>query len=61
MDNPEAVDLLIDKQKLIKNKVLKANGLYDSDAQSVNVRRQLIGKIFGLHKPRQWGIEGLAA
>jgi len=42
-----SIDLLIDKQKLTKNKVLNANGLYDSDAICVGVRRQLVGKIFG--------------
>jgi len=42
-----SIDLLIDKQKLTKNKVLNANGLYDSDAICVGVRRQFEGKIFG--------------
>ena len=41
------MDFLIDKQALIRNKVLKANGLYDSDAMGVSVRRQIEGKIFG--------------
>jgi len=42
-----AIDLLIDKQELIKNKVLKANGLCGSDTMDVSVRRQFEGKIFG--------------
>ena len=42
-----SIDLLIDKQKLIKNKVLKANALCGSGIMDVSVRRQLKGKIFG--------------
>jgi len=41
------MDLLIDKQELIRNKVLKANGLCSSDTMDVSVRRQFEGKIFG--------------
>ena len=32
----EAIDLLIDKQELIRNKVLKANGLCSSDTMDVS-------------------------
>jgi len=42
-----SIDLLIDKQELIRNKVMKANGLYGSDTMDVSVRRQFKGKIFG--------------
>jgi len=42
-----SIDLLIDKQELIRNKVLKVNSLYGSDTMDVSVRRQLVGKIFG--------------
>ena len=38
----------------MRNKVLKANGLCRSDTIDVSVRRQFEGKIFGLHKPKQW-------
>jgi len=44
-----AIDLLIDKQELIRNKVMKAKGLCGSDTLVVSVRRQFKGKIFGLH------------
>ena len=40
-------DLLIDKQEIIRNKVLKTNGLCRSDTMDVSVRRQFKGKIFG--------------
>ncbi len=42
-----SIDLLIDKQELTKNKVLKANSLYGSDTMDISVRRQFKGKIFG--------------
>ncbi len=42
-----AIDLLIDKQELIRNKVMKAKGLCGSDTMDVSVRRQFKGKIFG--------------
>jgi hypothetical protein len=42
------IDLPIDKQELIRNKVLKATGLCSSDTMDVSVRRQFKGKIFGL-------------
>ncbi len=42
-----SIDLLIDKQELIRDKVLKANGLCGSDTMDVSVRRQFKGKIFG--------------
>ncbi len=42
-----SIDLLIDKQELIRNKVLKANSLCGSDTMDVSVRRQFEGKIFG--------------
>jgi len=45
-----AIDLLIDKQELIRNKVLKANGLCGSDTMDVSVRRQFEGEIFGFRK-----------
>ncbi len=47
LSTPGSIDLLIDKQELTKNKALNANGLYDSDAICVCVRRQFEGKIFG--------------
>ncbi len=40
------LDLLIDKQELMSNKVLKANGLCWSDTMDVSVRRQFESKIF---------------
>ncbi len=49
-----SIDLLIDKQELIRNQVWKANGLCGSDTMDVSVRRRFEGKIFGLHRPRQW-------
>jgi hypothetical protein len=45
-----SIDLLIDKQELIRNKVLKAKGLCGSDTMDVSVRRQFEGKIFGFRK-----------
>ena len=42
-----SIDILIDKQELIRNKVLKAKGLCSSDTMDVSVRRQFEGKIFG--------------
>jgi len=42
-----SIDLLIDKQKLMSNKVLKASSLCGSDTMDVSVRRLLKGKIFG--------------
>ena len=42
-----SIDLLIDKQELIRNKVLKAKGLCGSDTMDVSLRRQFEGKIFG--------------
>jgi len=42
-----SIDLLIDKQELIRNKVLKVNGLCGCDTMDVSVRRQFKGKIFG--------------
>jgi len=42
-----SINLLIDNQELIKNKVLKANGLCGSDTMDVSVMRQFEGKIFG--------------
>ena len=45
-----SIDLLIDKQELIRNKVLKANGLCGCDTMDVSVRRQFEGKIFGFRK-----------
>ena len=35
-----SIDLLIDKQELTKNKVLKAKGVCGSDTMNVSVRRQ---------------------
>ena len=46
----EAIDLLIDKQELIRNKVLEANSLCGSDTMDVSVRRQFEGRIFGFRK-----------
>ena len=40
---PGSLDLLIDKQELIKNKVLEANVLCGSDIIDVSVGRQLKG------------------
>ena len=42
-----AIDFLIDKQELIRNKVLRVNSLCGSDARNASVRRQLKGKFFG--------------
>ncbi len=42
-----SIDLLIDKQELVSNKVLKVNSLCDSDIMDVSVGRQFEGKIFG--------------
>ena len=44
---PGSIDLLIDKQEIIRNKVLKANSLCGSDTMDVSVRRQFKCKIFG--------------
>ena len=46
----EFKELLIDKQELIRNTVLKTNGLCGSDTMDVSVRRQFEGKIFGFRK-----------
>ena len=43
-------DLLIDKQELVGNKVLKVNSLCGSDTMDVSVGRQFEGKIFGFRK-----------
>ena len=48
-----SIDLLIDKQELIRNKVLKANGLCGSDTMNVSVRRQFEGKIFRFRKKHE--------
>ena len=45
-----AGDLLIDKQELIRNKVLKVNSLCGSDTMDVSVRRQFEAKIFRFRK-----------
>lgn len=45
-----SLDLLIDKQDLVRNKVLKTNGLCGSDIMDVSVGRQFEGKIFGFRK-----------
>ncbi len=42
-----SIDLLIDKQELTKNKVMKANSLCGINTMDVSVRRQFKGKIFG--------------
>ena len=42
-----SIDLLINKQELIRNKAMKANSLYGSGTMDVSVRRQFEGKIFG--------------
>lgn len=44
------MDLLIDKQELVRNKVLEANSLCGSDTMDVSVRRRFEGKIFGFRK-----------
>jgi len=44
------LDFLIDKQELIRNKVLKAKGLCGSDTMDVSVKRQFKGKIFRFRK-----------
>ena len=49
-----SLDLFIDKQELMSNVVLKANGLCWSDTMNVSVWLRFEGKIFGLHKSRQW-------
>jgi len=41
-----SIDLLIDKQELIRNKVLKVNSLCGSDTMDVSVRRQFGSRIF---------------
>lgn len=45
-----SIDLLIDKQELVRNKVLKVNSLCGSDTMDVIVRRQFEGKIFRFRK-----------
>jgi len=45
-----SIDLLIDKQELVRNKVLKVNSLCGSDTMDVSVRRQFEGKIFRFRK-----------
>ncbi len=54
---PGSIDLLIDKQELIRNKVLEANSLCSSDTMDVSVRRQFEGKIFGFRKFSEPSIE----
>ncbi len=44
------IDLLLDKQELVRNKVLKANSLCGNDTMDVSVRRQFEGKIFSFRK-----------
>ena len=41
----DSLDLLIDKQELIRNKVLEANSLCGSDTMNVSGRRQFESKI----------------
>jgi hypothetical protein len=43
---PKDADLLIDKQKLVRDKVLQANNLCCSDTIDVRVRRQFDDKTF---------------
>jgi hypothetical protein len=45
-----SIDLLIDKQALIRNKVWKVNGLCGSGTMDVSVRRQFEDKIFSFRK-----------
>ena len=47
---PGPLDLLIDKQELVRNKVLKVNSLCGSDTMDVSVGRQFEGKIFRFRK-----------
>ena len=42
----EAKDLLLDKQELTRNKVLKVNKLRESETMDVSVRRQFESEIF---------------
>jgi hypothetical protein len=49
-----AIDLLIDKQELVRNKVLKVNSLCGSDTIDVSVRRQFEGKIFRFRKKSEF-------
>lgn len=44
------VDLLIDKQELIRNKVFEVNGLLGSDTLGVSAKRQFEGKFFRIRK-----------
>ena len=44
-----SIDLLIDKQELIINKVLEVNGSCCSETMDVCVSRQFEGKFIGLH------------
>ncbi len=45
-----SLDFLIDKQELVRNKVLKVNSFCGSDTMDVSVRRQFEGKIFRFRK-----------
>ncbi len=45
-----SIDFRIDKQELVRNKVLKVNSLCGSDTMDVIVRRQFEGKIFRFRK-----------
>ncbi len=44
------IDLLLDKQELVRNKVLEVNSLCGNDTMDVSVRRQFEGKIFSFRK-----------
>ena len=44
---PSSISAIIDKQELIRNKVLEAKSLCGSDTIDVSVRSQFEGKIFG--------------
>ncbi len=54
-----SVDFLLDKQELIRNKVLKAKGLCGSDTMNVSVRRQFKGKIFRFRKNSELMVDAI--
>jgi len=45
-----SIDLLIDKQEFVRNKVLKVNSLCGNDLMDVSVGCQFDGEIFGFRK-----------
>jgi hypothetical protein len=59
---PSSISAIIDKQELIRNKVLEAKSLCGSDTIDVSVRSRFEGKIFGFcAKSKRFSIHQIIA